>query len=182
MNFFLCPCDLNLGYIYSFSFFWYWFWLVAGGGARLEQELLSEINFLRQRISQVEMINAARRRDLALLTQHVNRSLPYSSESIIDDQYQINNLLINLFDRLFDTDLSRADGLPELSRLLLEPNQSQNLRLPNIFSFLPYLLNDPLSTVPAFVIGQGKSHGTLYNPLLLAVIDFPTLIVFFSLL
>ena len=65
--------------------------VVAGGGARLEQELLSEINFLRQRISQVEMINAARRRDLALLTQHVNRSLPYSSESIIDDQYQINN-------------------------------------------------------------------------------------------
>lgn len=75
--------------------------VVAGGGARLEQELLSEINFLRQRISQVEMINAARRRDLALLTQHVNRSLPYSSESIIDDQYQINNWLINLFDRLF---------------------------------------------------------------------------------
>ena len=53
---------------------------VAGGGARLEEELLSEIAHLRQRISQVEMINTARRRDLALLTQHVNRSLPLSSE------------------------------------------------------------------------------------------------------
>ena len=46
------------------------------GGTHLEEELTSEIAHLRQRVSQVEMINQARRRDLALLTQHVNRSLP----------------------------------------------------------------------------------------------------------
>lgn len=50
--------------------------------------------------------------------------------------------------------------MPELSRLLLEPNRSLNLRLPTVYSFLPYLLNDPLSTVPAFVYGQGKTDGT----------------------
>lgn len=56
-------------------------------------------------------------------------------------------------------DNTNSDDTGELSRLLLDPDRSQNLRLPNIYSFLPYLLNNPLSTVPAFVIGQGKSHG-----------------------
>lgn len=50
----------------------------GAGGARLEEELTSEIAHLRQRVSQVEMINQARRRDLALLTQHVNKSIPWS--------------------------------------------------------------------------------------------------------
>lgn len=104
-------------------------------GAHLEEELTAEIAHLRQRVSQVEMINQARRRDLVLLTQHVNQSLPWNSSS---------------------------DGnLPEVARLLLDPTRSQNLRLPNIFSFLPYLLNDPLSTVPASVLGQGKSHASV---------------------
>ncbi|KZS01765.1 putative Alpha-1,3-mannosyl-glycoprotein 4-beta-N-acetylglucosaminyltransferase B, partial [Daphnia magna] len=48
-------------------------------GARLEDELTSEIAQLRQRVAQVEMINQARRRDLALLTQYVNRSLPWNN-------------------------------------------------------------------------------------------------------
>lgn len=61
---------------------------------------------------------------------------------------------------LFLADNTNGDEFPELSRLLLDPERSQNLRLPNIFSFLPYLLNNPLSTVPAFVAGQGKIHGT----------------------
>jgi hypothetical protein len=56
-------------------------------------------------------------------------------------------------------DNTNGEEFPELSRLLLDPERSQNLRLPNIFSFLPYLLNNPLSTVPAFVVGQGKTHG-----------------------
>lgn len=58
-------------------------------------------------------------------------------------------------------DSTTEDDLPEIGRLLLDPTRSQNLRLPNIFTFLPHLLNDPLSTIPAFVIGQGKPHGML---------------------
>ncbi|XP_046644334.1 alpha-1,3-mannosyl-glycoprotein 4-beta-N-acetylglucosaminyltransferase B-like isoform X1 [Daphnia pulicaria] len=104
-------------------------------GAHLEDELTSELAHLRQRVSQVEMINQARRRDLSLLTRHVNRSLPWNN--------------------------TNGEEFPELSRLLLDPERSQNLRLPNIFSFLPYLLNNPLSTVPAFVIGQGKTHASI---------------------
>ena len=46
------------------------------------------------------------------------------------------------------------DEIPDQSRLLLDSDRSQNLSLPNIFSFLPYLLNNPLSTVPAFVLGS----------------------------
>ena len=59
------------------------------------------------------------------------------------------------------TDGTAAEDLPELSRLLLDPMRSQNLRLPNVFSFLPYLLNDPLSTIPAFVSGQNRMDGNL---------------------
>lgn len=51
-------------------------------GSRLEEELTAEIAHLRQRVAQVEMINQARRRDLVLLTQHVNRSLPWSTALI----------------------------------------------------------------------------------------------------
>ncbi|KZR99434.1 Alpha-1,3-mannosyl-glycoprotein 4-beta-N-acetylglucosaminyltransferase B, partial [Daphnia magna] len=48
--------------------------------ARLEDELTSEIaQLIRQRVAQVEMINQPRRRDLALLTQYVNRSLPWNN-------------------------------------------------------------------------------------------------------
>ncbi|EFX88534.1 hypothetical protein DAPPUDRAFT_310736 [Daphnia pulex] len=60
-----------------------------------------------------------------------------------------------------DDNNTNGEEFPELSRLLLDPERSQNLRLPNIFSFLPYLLNNPLSTVPAFVIGQGKTHASI---------------------
>jgi hypothetical protein len=52
-------------------------------GAHLEDELTSELAHLRQRVSQVEMINQARRRDLSLLTRHVNRSLPWSELSFL---------------------------------------------------------------------------------------------------
>lgn len=52
-------------------------------GAHLEDELTSELAHLRQRVSQVEMINQARRRDLSLLTRHVNRSLPWSEFSFL---------------------------------------------------------------------------------------------------
>lgn len=45
---------------------------------RLEEELSLEIAKLRQRISHIEMVNQGRRRDLVLLTQHVNRSVPLS--------------------------------------------------------------------------------------------------------
>lgn len=47
----------------------------------------------------------------------------------------------------------------ELSRLLLNPARSLSLRLTTIYSFLSYLLNDPLSTVPSFVDGQGRMDG-----------------------
>lgn len=59
--------------------FEYVIWFVLGG-AHLEEELTAEIAHLRQRVSQVEMINQARRRDLVLLTQHVNQSLPWSKK------------------------------------------------------------------------------------------------------
>ena len=57
---------------------------------------------------------------------------------------------------------NKSEDYAELSRLMLDPFRSQNLRLPTIYTFLPYLLNDPLSTVPAFVSGQGKMHGNCF--------------------
>jgi len=103
-------------------------------GVHLEEALTQEMTLLRQRVSQLEMTSQARRQDLILLSQHVNRSLPLN--------------------------LSSEEG-PELSRLLLNPLRSSSLRLPTINSFLPYLLNDPLSTVPACVVGQGRMHASV---------------------
>ncbi len=84
--------------------------------------------------------------------------------------YSTSGLLFGVFIRtrlhfllsLFLADYTNGEENAELSRLLLDPDRSQNLRLPNIFSFLPYLLNNPLSTVPAFVLGQGKTYGLFF--------------------
>lgn len=52
--------------------------VVVEVGVRLEEALTQEIAQLRQRVAHVEMVNSERRRDLVLLTQHVNRSVPWS--------------------------------------------------------------------------------------------------------
>ena len=50
----------------------------VGSGVHLEEALTQEMTLLRQRVSQLEMTSQARRQDLILLSQHVNRSLPLS--------------------------------------------------------------------------------------------------------
>jgi len=100
-----------------------------GGDLHLEEILTQELTLLRQRVLHLEANSLARQHDLILLSQHLNRSLPSNGSS---------------------------EDSPELARLLLDPSSSSRLQLPTIYSFLPYLLKDPLSTIPAFVSGQGK--------------------------
>ena len=55
-------------------------------------------------------------------------------------------------------------GLGRLAReLLANSSRSGALRLPSVFSYLPHLLQDPLSTSPAFALSRGRMDGRNHN-------------------